>query len=306
MATTTVTKTIIQFRRARTSEWEKNKAVVPYAGEPCFDLDLKTLKIGDGITTYENLPTMGGVDVSVDGKSIVIEDGTFKLAGFDAAETGAQPRKNVQGKLEWVVPSSETVDGLQVIIAGIRSDITTLQDIVTPSGNGATPLLARVEALEKQMNGMGNDSVEKKIEESINEFATKVSNDGVVNTYKELIDYVAEHSIEAADMAEDIRAVKGLVGSKPVADQIADAISNIEIGAQENAIETVKVGGTPLDIVNKSVNIPIATNVAPGVVKSSTEVEVDRNGRLNIGTISISKIVQEDDDVIILNGGSSI
>ena len=59
MATTTVIKTRFQFRRATTAEWEVNKDTVPYAGEPCYDLDLKTLKIGDGVTTYENLIAIG-------------------------------------------------------------------------------------------------------------------------------------------------------------------------------------------------------------------------------------------------------
>ena len=51
-----IIKTVIQFRRAKTEEWLAYKDVVPAAGEPCFDLDLKTLKIGDGETSYENLP----------------------------------------------------------------------------------------------------------------------------------------------------------------------------------------------------------------------------------------------------------
>ena len=64
MATKTTTiKTIFQLRRATTSEWEQYKTVVPAAGEPCYDLDLKTLKIGDGVTAYENLKAIGDVEL---------------------------------------------------------------------------------------------------------------------------------------------------------------------------------------------------------------------------------------------------
>lgn len=305
MATTTVIKTRIQFRRATTADWLLNKDVVPAAGEPCFDLDLKTLKIGDGTTTYENLPVIGGVDVSADGKSIVLEDGAFKLAGFDVAETGAQPRKNAEGNIEWVVPSTETVEGLQTTVAGLQSDITALQEIVTPSGEGTTPLLTRVETLEEQMNGTGEGSVDKKIDAKINEFATKINDNDIVDSYKELIDYVAEHGGEAATMTADIKTLKGLVGETSVSDQIAEAIANIETGAQENVIESVKVGGTLLDIVEKSVDIPIATDAVLGVVKASEEVTVAEDGTLGIGTISFSKIVQAEDEVIVFDGGAS-
>lgn len=305
MATTTVIKTRIQFRRDTTANWLLNKDVVPAAGEPCFDLDAKTLKIGDGTTTYENLSSIGGADVSADGKSIILEDGAFKLAGFDAAETGAQPRKNAEGNIEWVVPSTETVEGLQTTVAGLQSDVTALQEIVTPSGEDATPLLTRVETLEEQMNGTGEGSVDKKIDAKINEFATNISDDGVVNSYKELIDYVVEHGGEAATMAADITTLKGLVGETSVSDQINEAISGIETGAQENVIESVKVGGTLLSVVEKSVDIPIATDSVLGVVKASEEVTVAEDGTLGIGTISFSKIVQEDSETVIMDGGSS-
>jgi len=45
----------IRFRRDKTENWQKNKDVIPEAGEPCFDVDLSTLKIGDGDTPYDEL-----------------------------------------------------------------------------------------------------------------------------------------------------------------------------------------------------------------------------------------------------------
>lgn len=56
----TTMRTKIQVRRDTTANWLTNKDVVPAAGEPCFDLDLGTLKIGDGVTTYENLKEISG------------------------------------------------------------------------------------------------------------------------------------------------------------------------------------------------------------------------------------------------------
>lgn len=55
-------KTTIQLRRDTTANWLANKDVVPAEGEPCYDLELGILKVGDGTTTYENLPEISGSD----------------------------------------------------------------------------------------------------------------------------------------------------------------------------------------------------------------------------------------------------
>lgn len=54
---------------------------------------------------------------------------------------------------------------------------------------------ANTEAIET-LNGTQEGSVSFKINAAFNDFATKVSNDEVVNTYKELIDYAADHGAE--------------------------------------------------------------------------------------------------------------
>lgn len=221
-----IIKTVFQIRRDYEANWLINKDVIPKEGEPCFVIDKNILKIGDGTTTFENLPSIGGVSVDADGTSLVFEDGVLKMAGFDAAEVGAQPRKNAEGKIEWVVPSTETVEGLQASVAGLQSDVKAIQEIVTPK-EGDT-LLSRVEGLEGKVEVLNGDetiegSVLKIVKDEINAFATKVSDDGTVNTIKEFIDYVAEHGPEAAEMAADITELKGLVGGKSVEEQIATA-----------------------------------------------------------------------------------
>lgn len=298
MATQTV-KMRIQFRRDTTENWYLNRDVIPAAGEPCFDLDLGTLKIGDGVTSYENLPTIGGtsLEVTADGTSIVLEDGAFKLAGFDNADVGAQPRKNAEGNIEWVVPSTETVEGLQSTVAGLQSDVKSLQDIVTPSGEDAQPLLTRVETLEEKvgiLNGTENTegSVLKIVKDEINAFATKITDGETVDTFKELVDYVADHGDAAASMAADIATLQELVGEDPVADQIAAAV------VDTNKIELVKVGDTSLDIVNKTITIPVGAGLS-----ASEEIVISEDGSLGIGAISFSKLVNDNGAILVLDGG---
>lgn len=306
---TTVIKTQIQFRRDTTENWLLNKDVIPAAGEPCFDVTLGTLKIGDGAKTYEELDPIGGegsVAVSADGKSIVLEDGVFKLAGFDSAEIGAQPRKNADGNIEWIVPSTDTTEGLQTTVAGLQSDVQAMQAILTPTGEGEQPLLTRVETLEGQVETLNGDenvegSVLKIVKDEINNFATQISDDENVNTFKELVDYVANHGGEAATLAADITTLQGLVGDTSVADQIDAAMANIEDGAQANKIEAIKIGDTLLDIVDKTVVIPVGAGI-----KASEEVTIAEDGTLGIGTIGVGKIVQSDEEVLVLDGGASV
>ena len=232
MATTKVIKIVYQFRRDTAANWLANKDVIPAPGEPCFVIDQNILKIGDGKTTFENLPSIGGVDVSADGKSLILEDGTFKLYGFNEAEIGAQPIKTEDGTIKWVVPSTETIDGLKTIVSdlqtdvsglktdvsGLKTSVSDIKEIITPSGEGEKTLIERIEGVESQLSGTGEGSVEQKIADEvtsqINDFATKVSDNGTVDTFKELVDYVSTHGTEAADMAADITELQGLVGSK--------------------------------------------------------------------------------------------
>lgn len=244
-----VIRTVIQFRRATTEQWQAYSHVVPAAGEPCFDITAKTLKIGDGSTSYGDLPIIGGSGSSVapDGKTIILEDGVFKLMGFEAADVGAQLTKNADGDLEWVVPSTEVVDNLksdvstlQNAVDTLRSDVDSMQTILTPEDDSVLPLLARVENLETDVDTLESDmdtlnstiedtiqkAVTKEVTAQIDDFATKISDDEKVNTFKELVDYVANHGGEVATIVADITDLQNKVGEDTVENQINNAINN--------------------------------------------------------------------------------
>lgn len=204
---TQVIRTVIQLRRATTAEWEQYKTIAPACGEPCFDYELNTLRIGDGKKTYEELTPIGGigtVSMSADGNSIVLENGVFKLAGFDAAATNAQPRKNADGQLEWVIPAEVNTEALEADVAELKDDVAELQ---------------------QKMDGIGEGTVDAKITAKIDEFAAKVTDNGAIDTIKELINYVAEHGSEVEEILSDIATLQGLVGDTPVATQISSAIA---------------------------------------------------------------------------------
>ena len=74
----------------------------------------------------------------------------------------------------------------------------------------------------------------------------------------------------------------------------------IEANAQANKIEAVKVGGTLLDIVDKTVVVPVGAGL-----KASDEVTIGADGSLGIGQVSVSKLSQEDEVELVLDGGSA-
>ena len=319
-----ILKMVIQLRRDTTANWEANKRMIPAAGEPCYDLELKTLKIGDGIASYENLPVVGGFEV--DGTSMVFEDGVFKLLGFEAADVGAQPRKKADGTLEWVVPSTKDVDDLRSAVDGLKTDVSELQ-------TGADTMQSAIEALEHKMDGVGDGTVDAKIDAKIKAFEEKVIENGAVDTIQELFDYVATHGAETKGIIQSIADLKGLVGEGSVDERILSAtaskvdkeegkglssndftdslmakLETIEERAQVNIIEKISVGGSVLDVVDKIVEIPVANLGTVGVVKSATganKVNVSNDGTMSVNKISAHSIFVPIGDELILDGGGA-
>ena len=99
--------------------------------------------------------------------------------------------------------------------AALKADLegqiaTAKQEVsgeVTDLANGAVK--ANTDAITK-LNGNSSveGSVDKKISDALNDFMSKETADDIVNTYKELIDYAAEHGQEAIDMAADIKELQ--------------------------------------------------------------------------------------------------
>lgn len=107
--------------------------------------------------------------------------------------------------------------------------------------SAVTALSGKIDVL----NGTGTGSVKKAITDAFNDFATKVTDDHVVNSYKELIDWVAQHGGEAAQMSAVITKIEGLldgIGDEDeptsVNEAIAAAINKINIGNYYTKSET--------------------------------------------------------------------
>lgn len=286
-------KTVFQFRRATAEEWLLNKDVKPAAGEPCFVIDENILKIGDGVHTFEQLEPINGVklEIAADEKSIVLDDNVLKLMGFDDAPEGAQPQKGTDGKLKWAVPSTEvintlksdvaglktSVDSITTDVGGLQTEVSDLKVIIGSDDSGSGTLLSRIEGLEKEVDTIVNGLT---------------PDDGKIDSLVELINYVETHGKKTAKIVSDITTLQDLVGSDPVADQIATATAN--------CVKKIAVNGTLLDIVDGRVDISIPE------IKESDEIAVNEDGSLSIKTISFDKITQDENTVLVMDGGSAV
>ena len=135
----------------------------------------------------------------------------------------------------------------------------------------AAALKAIIDAKAKQadldtLTGNGEGSISKMIDKAINKFATDVTDDNVVNSYKELIDWVAKHGPEATKMAGGISEnktaiadLKTLVGTLPegatsttVVAYITEAINALSIGDYAKTTEVTAAISTAISTALES------------------------------------------------------
>lgn len=114
----------------------------------------------------------------------------------------------------------------------------------------------------------------------------------------------------AESLADKVSVEEGKgLSSNDFTDTLLTKLNGIDEGANANVLEVVKMNGTALTILDKSVDIPVSSGESLGVVKSSAsnnKISVTSEGEMEVNNISISKLIQEDGETLILNGGNAI
>jgi len=152
-----------------------------------------------------------------------LADGTVKMKVGDGVSTWGELPYFAGGE-------SYSVEELEAAVKKAEQDIATLQAVVTPAEG--VPLLTRLEFLENKVGVEDDTTIDAQIDAKINEFAARVSDDGTINTIKELIDYVAEHGAEFANVTADVKSLRDLIGTTPVSEQVMAAINGSESKAK--------------------------------------------------------------------------
>ena len=166
----------------------------------------------------------------------------------------------------------------------------------------AAALKAVIDAKAKQsdldiLTGDGEGSINKKIDAAINKFATDVTDDNMVNSYKELIDWVAQHGPKATEMASGISEnktaianLKTLVGTLPegatsttVVAYITEAINALSIGDYAKTTEVTAAINAALADYAKTSDVNTGLGKKADKVTNATAgnfAGLDANGNL--------------------------
>lgn len=160
------------------------------------------------------------------------ENGTLSVAGVDVA---------VKGLAALAYKAQVSQSDLDAALAAVIAGKAEAADV--------TALTGRVDTL----TGDGEGSITKQIDAALNKFATDVTDDGVVNSYKELIDWVAEHGGDAANMAAAITALEAITAGIGGEDDEYKTIS----AAIEGAVAEISAGATKTEASETNGNIKI-------------------------------------------------
>lgn len=151
------------------------------------------------------------------------------------ADKGVANAKTADDK---AVAAQTDVDALEAVVgtddtAGLRKRIKTNEDAIDV------------------LNGTGEGSVTKAVNDAINDFATKATENGTIDTFKELVDWVAGHPDIVNGLTGDINKLKAILkgfgtaeGQSPeVKAYIDSAIKALKIGDYAKAADLTTLAG---------------------------------------------------------------
>lgn len=127
-----------------------------------------------------------------------------------------------------------------------------------------TAAVAKNTAAIATLNGNDEGSVNKKIADAINKFATDVTDNGTIDKFAELVTYVANHGGEASEMATAIEDLETKVGNETVEKQISDAITEANLGqyAKDSDLDALAKTVSDMDTAYKAKDTEITTELA--------------------------------------------
>ena len=147
--------TRIVLRNDSTASWLSNGQQILLKGEIGIEFltDGKVkIKIGDGLTAWKDLEYFGSEMLAGDDASVIVENGVVKLYGYDEAPQGAQLVKGANGILSWVTPDGTTVEGLNIAVAALRTDVDALTTLIGNPSSDAAAASGLYAELEKKAN----------------------------------------------------------------------------------------------------------------------------------------------------------
>lgn len=226
-----------------------------------------------------------------EGKSLVSNDLIAKLEGIEA---GAQVNY-----ITAVTSDFTVTEGELAIVSVAQDKITGLTKVNGDAITLAEALDGKVD--KEEGSRLLTEDEAKKLAKLVMDESGNVGISGTIN---------AENVIGLDTLLEKkVDAVEGMgLSANNFTTELLTKLTNIEEGANVNVIENVAINGTNLAITDKTVNIPVASASAVGVVKSveaENGVIVDAEGAMSVHSLNVNKLTQTNGEWLILNGGSA-
>lgn len=109
-----------------------------------------------------------------------------------------------------VMKYPRTIDQAIAVVGKAKLLSTVLAEL-SAEDETLAGLIAAAEAKIATLNGTGDGSVDKKISDAIDAFANEVTENGTIDTVKELMNYVAEHGAEFSAVLERLTTAEGKI-----------------------------------------------------------------------------------------------
>lgn len=163
-----------------------------------------------------------------------------EASAYDVSGAASGVQTALEAKIGTVTEGKTVVE----MIAAAQAAATYDDKAVKASIKSNTDAIATLNG-----NSTVAGSVDKKVADAINEFATKVSDDQTVNTFKELIDYAASHQGEYSTLSGEVQTNKTAIatlngtGAGSVSKAVSDAVDaaktdlQTEIDKKVDAVE---------------------------------------------------------------------
>ena len=225
------------------------------------------------LVSLENLQYFGGkvnekldtkVD-KVDGYGLSKNDFTDVLkAKVDAIAEGAQVNviETVKVNGEALAVSDKAVD---VTVPTKLSDLAEDDTHKVATAAQLAQIATNKSDLDVLKADGGEGSISKAIADAINTFATEITEDGTINTYKEVIDWIATHGAEFAELVGEVdKKVDKIAGKGLSTNDVTD-----ELKANYDAAYThsTVVEGNPHNVTKAEVGLGNVENKSSETIR---------------------------------------
>ena len=194
---------------------------------------VSTIEIPEKVYTLATGTTNGtvkfnGTDVAVKGLGSAAYT---EASAYDANGAASNVKTTLEAKIGTVTEGKTVVEMIAAAQAAATYNDTAIKADIKANADAIT-ILNGTSAVE--------GSVDKKVADAINEFATKISDDQTVNTFKELIDYAASHQNEYSTLSGDVQANKTAIATLNGKDNEAGSVAKTVKDAVDTAQATLQ------------------------------------------------------------------